>query len=267
MPLTTEEVGAGEETMDGKIAIVTGAGSGIGRATAALLAKRGATVILGDIDLERGEAAASGIGSKAYFKRLDVADEVNWVSVVRFAQETLGGLDILVNNAGTPSHKSIELGTSEEWLRVFRVNAMGPFLGCKHAVLAMKSLGGSIVNVSSNSSVVGMGGVPIYASSKGAVNALTLSVAAYCRAQKLPIRCNTVIPGGTRSKMLRESFLDRTGIDVDDNSPEARALLADVAEPELVANVIVFMASDEADRINGAELIADGMQSRAFTGG
>jgi len=250
--------------MKGKIAIVTGAGSGIGRATATVLAERGATVILGDIDTERGEAAAQSIGSKAHYERLDVGDEENWLKITNFAQDELGGLDILINNAGIPSHTPIEEATSEEWLRVFRVNALGPLLGCKHAIRVMKVRGGSIVNVSSNSTVIGMDATPIYTASKGAVNALTLAVASYCRGRKFPIRCNTIIPGSTRTKMVRDTFLDILGVDIDKESAAARPLVADLADPTLVANAIVFMASDEAGRVNGVELIVDGMQSRAF---
>jgi 3(or 17)beta-hydroxysteroid dehydrogenase len=252
--------------MKGKVAIVTGGASGIGRATAALLAKRGATVVIGDVDVELGEAAALAIGANAHFRKLDVGDERNWVEVVSFAQSELGGFNILVNNAGTPSFQSIADATVEEWTRVFRVNAMGPFLGCKHAVRVMSEKGGAIVNVSSNSSVIGMDSIPIYSSSKAAVNGLSMQIASDCRRHKLPIRCNTVVPGGTRSKMQREAFLDLAGIDTDIDTPEARAILADLADPELVANAIVFVASDDAARMNGAEIVVDGMQSRIFSG-
>jgi 3(or 17)beta-hydroxysteroid dehydrogenase len=253
--------------MNGQLAIVTGSASGIGKATARLLVERGATVIIADIDVEQGEATAHELGESSQFKRLDVSDERGWVDIVDFAESQFGRFDILVNNAAfLPSNAFVEELTTEEWEKAFRINAMGPFLGCKHAVRSMKARGGAIVNISSNSSMIGMGTTTIYASSKGAVNTLSMTVAAQCRSRKLPIRCNTVIPGATRSRMQRQAFLRSTGVDTEDDSAEAAAFRTGLAEPELVANAIVFLASDEAALINGAELVVDGMFSRSITG-
>jgi 3(or 17)beta-hydroxysteroid dehydrogenase len=243
--------------MDGKVAIVTGGGSGMGRATCELLAERGARVIIADIDETDGASTAAAIGAKAVFCRLDVGEESEWIDAVAEAEQ-LGGLSIVVNCAGVSSPKPIVDAETEDWTRVFRVNGLGTFYGCKHGVRAMRERGGAIVNISSNSAVIGMANRPIYSASKAAVNALTRSVATYCREQGLAVRCNSVLPGGTRTKLVRQEFL-RRGVDIDDGSPQAEAAMADFADPRLLANAIVFLASDEAARVNGAELIVDGM--------
>lgn len=252
--------------MEGKIAIVTGAASGIGRATAQGLINRGATVIVADIDEIHGKAVSAELGPKAHYFSLNVAEEGSWVEAVNYAVQDLGGLHIVVNNAATYNSATVDQADYSEWLRVFRVDAGGPFLGCKHGLKAMKQSGGAIVNVSSNSSVSGIPDMPIYASAKGAVNALTLAVAAQCRTENLPVRCNTVIPGGTKSRMTRNHILEQTGIDIDSGTPEAIEMLAQIgmADPSTVANAIVFLASEEASRINGAQLIVDGFESGIF---
>ena len=243
--------------MDGKVAIVTGGASGMGRASAELLAQKGATVIVADVDEAEGARTAAHIGGAARFLKLDVGEEADWLQAIALAK-SLGGPHIVINNAGVSSPKPITEAETEDWMRVFRVNGLGTFYGCKHGVLAMRAHGGAIVNVSSTSSIVGMSNRPIYSASKAAVNALTRSVATYCRQQGLPVRCNAVLPGGTRTRLVKEEFL-RRGIDIDDGSPQAAAAMADFADPSLLANAIVFLASDEAARINGAELIVDGM--------
>jgi 3(or 17)beta-hydroxysteroid dehydrogenase len=250
--------------MKGKVAIVTGAAHGIGRATAQMLAERGSTVIVADIDCAAGAQTTSEIGSHARFWRLDVADESSWIELVSYVKAEFGRLDVVVNNAAIPLLKPIDQSSYDEWVQVFRVNAGGVFLGCKHGLLAMQAKGGAIVNVSSNSSIVGMRGVPLYGSSKGAVNSLTRAVAAHCKLGGLPVRCNTVIPGGTRSKMSRDVFLQLANIDIAKDSPESRAVASTLAAPEAVAAAILFLASDEASRINGAELLVDGADTLSF---
>jgi len=246
--------------MEGKVAIVTGAASGIGRATARLMVARGAKVVLADIDEVVGAASAAAIGASAAFLRHDVSEENSWRELIAFSRDRFGPLDVLVNNAGRPSPIPLDQVDAEEWLATFRVNALGPLLGCKHAVAAMGQRGGAIVNIASTASIVGMADMPIYASSKGAVNALNLSLAAYCAQQKLPIRCNVVHPGGTRTRMMRNVVLQTMGVDIDISSPEADAISHGVMDPILVAQAVVFLASDEASCIDGTGLIVDGMR-------
>lgn len=250
--------------MKDKVAIVTGASNGMGAATARLLAERGARVILADVDTAAGEKVAAGIGAAACFRRHDVSDEKSWIGLMEFAQKTYGGVQILVNDAAIALFKTLDQTSYDEWLQVMRVNAGGVFLGCKYGLAAMQEKGGAIVNVSSNSSLIGMRSVAAYTMTKGAINSFTRAVAAHCRLGKIPVRCNTVIPAGTRSKMLRDTFLQMSGIDVDQDTPEAAALLATVQAPEAVASAIVYLASDEAYRINGAELVVDGAESFTY---
>lgn len=256
----------GHASLRHKVAIVTGAASGAGLATARLLAQRGAKVVLCDIDEAGIRDAAADIGAVAIYVTLDVSQEDQWQAAVEKTVETFGGLNILVNNAAVASHQDVLEATVEEWRRVFEVNALGVLLGCKAAIAVMRDGGGAIVNLSSNSTLIGMGNLPIYSSSKGAVNALTMSIAAYCKERKLPIRCNAVQSGGIKGRMLRETFLEWTGIDIVERAddPEVKAMLEGIAEPEEIAKVIVFLASDESSRINGADIAADGMQTRMF---
>lgn len=253
-------------TLKDKVAIVTGAANGLGRATAAQIVNAGGRVVLADIDVEAGEAAARDIGGGARFRALDVWDEVQWIEVIDFAKAEFGGLDVLVNNAARAESLAIEDATRDDWQRIFETNIGGPFLGCKHALMAMRNRGGAIVNVSSNSSISGMDSVPLYSATKGAMNALTRSVAARCLRESWPIRCNTVIPGGMVSKMCREVFLEATGVDITADGEEARAILKtqNIVDPVEVADIIVFLASDASRRINGAEIVADGGDTMIF---
>ena len=130
------------------MAIVTGAASGIGKAAAQCLADAGNTVVIADIREPEGTAAAETIGKGAVYRYLDVSDEQGWLDLIAWTKAELGGFDILVNNAATFTFGAIDSASYEDWLHTFKVNAGGPFLGCKHAVREMKDTGGVIVNVS-----------------------------------------------------------------------------------------------------------------------
>ena len=159
--------------VDGKVAIVTGAASGIGRASALRLAAEGASVVLTDLNEEDGAKAAAECGASARFVRQDVSDEAGWEALIADTEARLGRLDVLVNNAGILIAGTIESTSLEDFNKIFAVNAAGPFLGCKHAIPAMaRAGGGSIINLSSVAALQGTPQYAAYAASKGAVYSL-----------------------------------------------------------------------------------------------
>jgi 3(or 17)beta-hydroxysteroid dehydrogenase len=247
--------------VEGKVAIVTGGASGIGAATVRLLAAEGAAVVAADVDRERGEALVKELGGRAAFAAHDVRDEASWVRLVSDIETRQGRLDVLVNNAGIVLVANVEETTLEQWRRVHAVNAEGVFLGCKHAIPAMRRAGGgSIVNVSS---LAGLRGAPIYAAysaSKGAVRALTKTVALYCRQRGDAIRCNSIHPGGVETPMMRETILQATGMDLDRDPAAAAAIRRSVGlgPPIEIAHLILYLASDESRYVNGEEIAIDG---------
>ncbi len=243
--------------VSGKVAIVTGAASGLGRATARALAREGARVVCADVNEPGAKELAAELGASARAARLDVRSEDDWQRVIADAQRELGPLSVLVNNAGIVVARSIEDTTLEELRRVLAVNVEGVFLGCKFALLAMKERGGSIVNLSSTAGLVGTPPFAAYSASKGAVRLLTKTVAAHCLQLGYPVRCNSIHPGGMDTPMVRglPGALDGAG-------PTTQALMAKLAggpggQPEDVANLALFLASDESRHLNGSEIAID----------
>ena len=242
--------------VEGKVALVTGAASGMGRADARLLAAEGASVVVADMNETDGKAVADAIGERAVFMRLDVTDEDNWKSVIAATVERFGRLDILINNAGIIALGSIVDTTLESWRLVNAVNSDGVFLGCKHAIPAMaKSGGGSIVNMSSVAAIHGQSFVAAYTASKGAVRALTKNIAMYCKEQKNGIRCNSIHPDGVKTPMVVKVAMGKdvaTQADID-----AIGKFGNMCEPEDIANLVLYLASDESRFVNGAEMLID----------
>lgn len=249
----------------GKTALVTGAARGIGEATAAALVREGARVLVTDVRDAEGQAVAARLGADAAYRRLDVREETEWEAATAEVLARWGRLDVLVNNAGVtgfeegivphdPEHASLA-----DWHAVHRVNLDGVFLGCKHGIRAMRRHGaGSIVNVSSRSGLVGIPGAAAYASSKAAVRNHTKSVALYCAEQGLAIRCNSVHPAAILTPMW-EPMLGE--------GPEREARMREFVKDtplrrfgtaDEVAMTVVFLASDEAAYMTGAELNLDG---------
>jgi 3(or 17)beta-hydroxysteroid dehydrogenase len=244
---------------EGRTALVTGAASGLGRATALALAREGGRIVVADVDEADGRAAAAEIGEAACFVRHDVRDEASWARAIATAQDAFGGLHAVVDNAGIVVLASVEETSLEQWRRVMAVNADGGFLGCKHAIPALlASGGGSIVNVSSAAALVGMPAVAAYGASKGAVRSLTKAVAVHCLQRGHPIRCNSIHPGGMVTPMA-QGLAEMAA----EAPPIALELLAKIPQssyrgPEEVASVVLFLASDESRYLNGAEIAVDG---------
>lgn len=242
------------DRVKGKVAIVTGAGNGMGRADAIRLAEEGASVVLTDIDLEAVQAVADQIGGNAIAMHQDVADETRWRQVIDKTVETFGGLHILINNAGILKLGAVVDTSLEDWRLVQSINCDGIFLGCKHAIPAMtKSGGGSIVNMSSVASRQGLGFSTAYCASKGAVAALTRDVALYCKQQQNNIRCNSIHPDGVKTPMVAEIAIGKRN----PTKEEMDTLGANMAEPEEIAALVLYLATDESRFVNGAEMLID----------
>lgn len=241
-----------------KVAIITGAASGVGRADAVLLAQEGAKVVLTDVNEDEGRKAAEEIGDAALFIRQDISNEGDWKSVIGQTTERFGGVDILVNNAAILAMATIEDTSLELWQKVQRVNSDGYFLGCKYGLEAMKARpSGSIINMSSLAAIGGQSSTPAYSASKGAVAALTRSVAAHCRAQLYPIRCNSIHPDGIKTPMVFGGKRLGSGKPTYMRQLDQKQMMARFAEPEEIAKLVLFLASDESKFINGAEMRID----------
>ena len=248
--------------LDKKLAVITGAAQGIGAAIVRAFAAEGAQVIVTDINNKLGEQTANQQG--AVYQPLDVSSEEDW----RAFERLYPSIDVLVNNAGItgfepgtkePSPQDPEHASLDDWRRVHAVNSDGVFLGCRYAIGAMRqSKGGSIVNISSRSGLVDIPMAAAYAASKAAVRNHSKSVALYCAGQGLNIRCNSIHPGAVMTPMWEAMLGNRP-----DRKDREAAFVADTplkrfGTVEEVANLALFLASDESSYITGAELSIDG---------
>jgi NAD(P)-dependent dehydrogenase (short-subunit alcohol dehydrogenase family) len=242
--------------LDGRVALITGAASGIGKATAHRLASEGAFVLITDIQVEAGEATIKEInatGGKATFFKHDVTSETEWEAACAEAVEKLGSLDILVNNAGMGDIKPIEETTLAEWDRTVAIDQTGVFLGMKIAAPHLKkSQHASVINISSIFGTSGGFGVsPAYHAAKGAVRTLTKNVALHWATEG--IRVNSIHPGFIATPILEQSR----------NTPiwdgmTALTPMGVLGRPEDIAAGVAYLASDDAAFITGLELYIDG---------
>ncbi|MET0546266.1 MAG: glucose 1-dehydrogenase [Caulobacterales bacterium] len=255
--------------LQNKAAVVTGAASGMGAAMAHRFRAEGAEVILTDVQKEKGEAVARACGG--IFIAHDVSTPEGWDAVGKLVDSKFGRLDILVNNAGIMSGQSIETTDMATWRRVLGVNLDGPMLGAQMAIPRMRKdrggKGGAIINIASTTSYAALAGDLAYTSSKSAVRLLTKSIAVWCARNGTEIRCNSIHPGATRTA-ITDPFLDA--------APDREAALGELAamspfnrigQPEDIAAVATFLASDEASFVTGSEYLCDGGCLAAHPGG
>ena len=252
--------------VNGKVALVTGGASGLGKSTAELLAAEGARVAVTDIDEAAGRAVVEHINAggaatgntRAIFLRHDVTDEDQWISVLRNVMDAFGGLHILVNSAGISLTRNVEELELEEWRRVHAVDLDSVFLGCKHAIKDIAaSGGGSIVNISSIAGIIAGHNMAAYNSAKAAVRHLSKSVALHCARKGYNIRCNSVHPAFVDTPILDE-HRERFGAEEALRKLGRQVPLGRVGLPVEVAYGILYLASDESAFTTGSELIIDG---------
>jgi 3alpha(or 20beta)-hydroxysteroid dehydrogenase len=232
--------------LNGKVALISGGSQGMGAADARAMIAEGAKVVIGDLLDKEGQALANELGSSATYVHLDVTKPEDWDAAVAAAVRTFGKLNVLVNNAGIANFGPIDEYTHADWHKIIAINLTGVFNGIKAAVPALKQArGGSIINISSTAGIRGYPALPGYTAAKFGVRGLTKAVA--LDLGKYGIRVNSVHPGVIRTPMTtaipedtRHVAMDRTAAAVE------------------IANLVVFLASDESSFSTGAEFIADG---------
>jgi 3alpha(or 20beta)-hydroxysteroid dehydrogenase len=240
--------------LDGKVALITGAARGQGAASVRRFVADGARVVIADILDEPGKELAEELGDAALYQRLDVTEEDAWTTAVDRAESEFGKLDVLVNNAGVLHFSELAKTTLADYERVIRVNQIGAFLGMRSVVEPLtRAGGGSIVNLSSVEGLAGMPFLVAYTASKFAIRGMT-KVAALELGSK-GIRVNSVHPGMIDTKMVQDAA---GGAEVDLSPAGRKVALGRIGQPEEIAAVVAFLASDDSSYCTGGEFIADG---------
>ena len=245
----------------GKVAIVTGAARGQGEAEARILIAEGAKVMLTDILDAEGEKLAAELGDNAAYMSHNVCDEAAWGEVVKTTESRFGPVTVLINNAGILKINALVDTPLDEYMQVINVNQVGVFLGMKHVTGSMtKAGGGSIVNISSIDGLVGMSHAIAYVASKFAVRGMTKAAAV--ELGPVGIRVNSIHPGGVETPMITE--LRPEGSDASE-SPSSNVPLGRIGQPEDIAKLALFLASDDSSYSSGGEFIIDGGMTAGFT--
>jgi 3(or 17)beta-hydroxysteroid dehydrogenase len=245
-----------------KVCLVTGGGSGLGRADALALAREGAKVVVTDIDRQGGEETVHQVGGNAIFIEHDVAERDQWERVIARTLDHFGELNVVVNNAGMVLAGNVETCSWEEYRLHQRIHMDGTYLGLKYGIETIKRNGkpGSIINMASTTAIMGYKDVFAYAACKGAVRSMTNAAAIHCQQQRYRIRVNCLLPGVIVTPLVLglRAATARTGeaAQIREEAGEARPGPG-LGEPMDVGNTVLFLASDESKFINGAELRID----------
>jgi len=248
--------------LDEKVAIVTGGASGIGKAIVAKFVEEGARVVIADINVQPDDIVAEAFKDRISYVPLDVTKESEWERAIAKTIDTFGQLNILVNNAGIATPGRTFDYTLEDWRKTQAVNVEGTFLGIKHSIPVIANFGpGAVVNMSAVGGIRGMPRLAAYCTSKGAITALTKSVALECTAEKIPVRVNALLPGFVYTPIwdidLSELLPGSEGLEVDmivsEKTPMGRSGTVDE-----IADAALFLASEESSYITGTELVIDG---------
>lgn len=247
------------DRVKGKVALITGGASGLGAEDARMLAAEGAQVVITDMQADLGGQVAASIPG-ALFIEHDVRDEAQWRAVVQQAVSHFGKLDVLVNNAGLVRFANVEECDLDEFRLQMQVMVEGCFLGCKTALPHMtKTGGGSIINVASVAALKGISAIPAYSAAKAGIMALTRSVAVHCREQGYRIRVNAIAPGAHDTPMTRQALSQLPG----DNAGLDQINAQGQGAPEDVANLVLFLASEESRQITGTHIVIDNGETAA----
>ncbi|NOW48025.1 NAD(P)-dependent dehydrogenase (short-subunit alcohol dehydrogenase family) [Novosphingobium sp. SG751A] len=259
--------------LDGRVALVTGGLRGIGLAIATRFVAEGAQVLLADLDADGSEAvgaALAGLGDQAAYISANVTDEASWHAIAEHMRSAYGAAHILVNNAGIDLTGAVESLSLEAWRRIMAVNVDGVFLGTRALVPLMAQSGAdiaggaSIINVSSIMGIVGYSEVSAYNASKGAVRLFTKGIAIEFATKRMPIRANSLHPGFVKTPLLNAGFqrwVDKGFAQKPEDlvaAMEGATPIGRLAEPSELAGPAVFLASEDASYVTGAELVVDG---------
>lgn len=243
--------------VNNKVAFITGGASGLGEATAKLLSKEGASIVITDIDLTNGDRVASEIGKDTLFLEHDVTSEESWKISIAAAQEKFGQIDVVVNCAGISIPSSIEDLSFDLWRQTQQVNADSVMLGTKYAVEALKEKGGAIVNISSSLAIRVTGDQTAYCASKAAVSSITKTTALHCANSGYNVRINAVNPGAIHTPMVEKYLAEGDREEILSAFASVHPL-GRIGKPDDIAYAVLYLASDESSFVTGVELPVDG---------
>ncbi len=248
------------EQMNGKVCVVTGAARGLGLAAAEALVGAGARVMLTDLDAAVGEAEAARLGQNAAFTMQDVTQADQWQRILDEVVRRWGRLDVLVNNAGVGMFGDIENVSYQSWQRTLDINLSAVMLGTQAAIERMKAGGGAIVNIASIEGLIGEALLPAYNASKGGVRLFTRSAAIHCARSGYGIRINAVCPGFAETQMVSGALATLTPAQAEEFAAKtiARIPMGRFAQPAEIAAAVLWLASDAASYVTGADLVVDG---------